>query len=68
MSLFHWFLDHHLQLFKPIRMHLLSLVRFNVNTEKMASLLMNTFGVKVLKEFQMETVDNLLDGKDVHPY
>ena len=29
---------------------------------------MNTFGVKELKEFQKETVDNLLDGKDVHPY
>ena len=26
---------------------------------------MNTFGVPELKEFQKETVDNLLDGKDV---
>jgi hypothetical protein len=29
---------------------------------------MNTFGVKELKEFQKETVDNLLDEKDVYPY
>ena len=29
---------------------------------------MNTFGVKELKEFQKEIVDNLLDGKDVYPY
>jgi hypothetical protein len=29
---------------------------------------MNTFGVKEFKEFQKETVDNLLDGKDVYPY
>ena len=34
----------------------------------MASLLMNTFGVKELKEFEKETVDNLLDGKDLYPY
>ena len=31
----------------------------------MASLLMNTFGVKQL-EFQKETVDNLPDGKNVY--
>ncbi len=29
---------------------------------------MNTFGEKELKEFQKETVNNLLDGKDVYPY
>jgi hypothetical protein len=29
---------------------------------------MNTFGVKELKEFQKETVDNLLDGKDIYQY
>jgi len=34
----------------------------------MASLLMNTFGVKELKEFQKETANNLLDGKDVYPF
>jgi len=27
---------------------------------------MNTFGVKELKEFQKETVDNLLDGKNFY--
>jgi len=27
---------------------------------------MNTFGVKELKEFQKDTVDNLLDGKNVY--
>ena len=34
----------------------------------MASLLMNMFCVKELKEFQKETVDNLLEEKDVYPY
>ena len=32
----------------------------------MASLLIKTFGVKELEEFQKGTVDNLLDGKDVY--